>query len=145
MSKWLKILCLTLFTVTFFAITLVVYISENDLKKFGKRAAVDPIKDFVEETRTSTKFFSKIVSKSQWATMTYNDGIKKVTFKREITGDVLNKFRNGEQVFVLYIPNDYNTEQFEGYSSEITFPFIAFLISCGVLIFVIKRKEVKSI
>lgn len=144
MSKSLQVLILVLISAGSLFLTWTTYDSNSNFQKRGKTALVDPPTQYTEETRTKKKVLTGIesTSTSRWAEMTYPlEGGGKTTFKRELSDDILNKFKRGEKVFVEYLPGEYNTERFKGEEPSVLYPLLAFLAAAAGLVFVIMRKK----
>lgn len=144
MSKWLQVLCLALVSAGALFLTWNTYSENSSFRKLGKTALVDPPEKYTEETRTKKKVLTgtETTSTSRWASMTYTaEGGRKVTFKRELSDDILNKFQRGEKVYVQYLPGEFNSERFAGSEPNLLYPLLAFLGATGALVFVVMRKR----
>jgi hypothetical protein len=143
MSKWLKVLCLALASAALLFLTWITYKENADFSSRGKVALVDPPAEYVEETRTKKRALTGIetTSKTKWATMTYTDGAgRKITFKRNLSDEVLAGFQQGRPVYIEYLPDEYNTERFPGTSFSAAWPLAAFLAAFAWLAVVIRKK-----
>jgi len=145
MSKGMKILLLGLAAAAFLLLTVMSYTENRRFRELGKVAVVDPPAGYVEQTKTRNKNLVETKTTTHWAEMTYTnaDG-RKTAFKREITGEILEKFKNGEPVRVEYLPGEYNTERFVR-APNVLFggglTFLLFLITTAWVVVVIRKKE----
>jgi hypothetical protein len=142
MSKWLKVLCLSLASAAFLFVTWITYSENASFRRHGKVALVDPPAQYVEETRTKKKVLTGIetTSKTKWATMTYTDSAgRKITFKRNLSDEVLASFEQGRPVHVEYLPDEYNTERFVGTGFSAAWPLMVFLATFAWLVAVIRK------
>lgn len=133
MSKWMKVLLLSLGSLCTLAMSIFLYNSQLEYEHLGKKAKIDKNITITLEKTSSDKDIRYL------AHMSYiNNGNQIVKFQRYINDDLINRIKNKEDLYVEYIPNQSNTERLSDESSSLKWFFSLFAGFTICLIYVIR-------
>jgi hypothetical protein len=104
----------------------------------GQKALIEPLGEYTETTTTKKKFFIKTSeSKSHSAELAFTTGAgQHITVNRDLSDDILQRFLDGDDVYMEYLPDEPRTARFAGQtSSPITAALFGIVVLAATILF----------
>lgn len=133
MVPWIVRICALLFSFVMFVSAYDGWQINQAYAAGGQMALIEPLGEYTESTTTKKKLFIKVgESKSHSAELAFTtvDG-QRVTVNRSLSDDILQRFLDGEDVYMEYLPDEPRTARFAGETSS---PLKAALFGLLVLV-----------
>jgi hypothetical protein len=132
MVRWTLNLCAILMAALLLIGAVRGFAENRRFSDHAQKALAEPIQQYTETTTVKKKLFVKISESKSYASKIYftTADNRRIEVNKNLSEELLELFRDGEKVFIEYLPEDPTMTRFPGEGPR---PFLSLLLALAVL------------
>jgi hypothetical protein len=143
MVRWALRICAILMVALFLVGAVRGFAENRRFSGHALKAVVEPIEQYTETTTTKRKLFVKISETKSYSSKIFftTADNRRIGVNKNLSEELLERFRNGEKVFIQYLPEDPTLTRFPGEGPSPFWSLVLAFAVVGVARFYWKRED----